>query len=248
MNASLFERQIFIRPFDVGWDGKMKLVSLLDYFQEAASEHAEKLGASITQLSAKNLTWVISRYHIRISRYPSWREAVKLTTWPSARQNLFALREFEITSEKGETLAAATSSWMVIDLRTKKPVRPDEHLPDYPLLRRRAVADKFKLLPKVERSDIERSFPVLMRDLDWNKHVNHVVYVEWAVETVPPDILRTLRPMEMEIDFRGEAFYGETVLCRTEILNSGENPSFRHQILRDGDERELARLKTFWQK
>jgi medium-chain acyl-[acyl-carrier-protein] hydrolase len=232
--------------YEAGPDGKIRLASYLNYFQEAAGEHAAILGVSVTDLLEKNLTWVISRYHVRIWRYLTYSETVTLKTWPSGLQNFFALREFEASDEQGRLIAAATSSWMMIDLKKKRPVPPKEHLPAFSYDPRRAIIDAFEPLPRLEKRDHELAFVVRRRDLDWNKHVNHVVYVEWAVEIPSRDLLENYLPFEVEVDYRGEAFFGETVSSRVEYLLGGKKPLLLHQIVRESDQKELARLRTQW--
>ena len=236
-----------VHSYEAGPDGRIRLASYLNYFQEAAGEHAAILGVSVTDLLAKSLTWVISRYHVRIWRYASWTETVSLTTWPSGLKNFFALREFEASDEQGRPIAAATSSWMMIDLKTKRPVPPKENLPAFAQDPRRAVSDAFEPLPMIEKRDHELAFAVRKHDLDWNRHVNHVVYVEWAVETPSLDLLENYLPFEVEVDYRGEAFFGETVSSRVEYLLGGKKPLLLHQIVRESDQKEFARLRTQWQ-
>jgi medium-chain acyl-[acyl-carrier-protein] hydrolase len=243
-----YERWFKVQAYEMGPGARVKLGSLLNYFQEGASEHAEKLGASVSHMISKNLTWVLSRYHIRIFRYPLWKESLLLTTWPSVQKELVALREFEARDEGGLLLAAATSSWMLLDIKGKKPVPLGNNLPEYPKDPRRAIPDAFGPLPKPEKTDLELSFRVQRRDLDWNRHVNHVVYLEWAVDTAPQEMFENLAPAEIEVDFRGEALLGEAVLCRTEVISSGEEALLSHQIIREKDGKELTRLRTLWKK
>lgn len=235
-----------VRTYESDHNGLLRMPSLLNYFQEAAAEHAEKLGAGVIALFKRNLAWVISRYHIRIFRYPRWKECLELMTWPVVHQGLFALREFEIRNEKGEISAAATSSWMLIDLKTKRPVPPAERLGPYLQDPRRAVDSSFETLPTVGQVDLERLFRVRMSDLDWNRHVNHVAYIAWALETASPDFLEKYRPAEIEVDFRGQAFYGETVLCRMQLLSPGGEPTIVYQIIKGENQKELARLRVVW--
>lgn len=235
-----------VRTYESDHSGLLRPVSLLNYFQESASDHAEKLGAGVIELMRRNLTWVISRYHIRLYRYPRWKESVELATWPCLNQGLFALREFEVRDENGDILAAATSSWMLIDLKTKRPVQPAERLGSYLHNPQRAVASNFEPLPTIGQADLERSFLVRMSDLDWNRHVNHVAYIGWALETASPDFLEKHRPAEIEVDFRGQAFYGETALCRMQLSSADREPTIVYQIIKSENRRELARLRVAW--
>ncbi len=240
-------RRFTVRAYESDATGRLRTDSLLNYLQEAASVHAEELGAGIVELFRQNLTWVISRYHIKLFRYPRWKNTVELTTWPCGHQGLFALREFELKDEKGAPLAAATSSWMLIDLKTKRPVLPAERLGPYPKDPRRALASSFDSLPVLDQADLERSFSVRMSDLDWNRHVNHVVYISWALETASPGFLESHRPAEVEVDFRGEAFYGDTVTSRMQTLRPGPDPLLAYTIKRQDGRKELARLRILWQ-
>jgi medium-chain acyl-[acyl-carrier-protein] hydrolase len=240
-------RRFTVRAYESDPTGRLRPDSLLNYLQEAASVHAEELGAGIVELIRQNLTWVISRYHVKFFRYPRWKSTVELTTWPCGHQGLFALREFELKDEKGAPLAAATSSWMLIDLKTKRPVLPAERLGPYPKDPRRALASAFEALPAPDQAELERSFNVRMGDLDWNRHVNHVVYISWALETAPPGFLGNHRPAEVEVDFRGEAFYGDTVTSRMQTLRSGPEPLIAYAIKKEDGRKELARLRILWQ-
>jgi len=242
------ELRFTVRASEAGPLGVIRLASFLDYFQEAAGEHAGLLGVSVHELLKRKLTWVLSRYHIKISRYPVWGEAIKMKTWPSTRRHLFALREFEAVDAGGDVIARATSSWMVIDIVTKKPVRLAECLGDFPQDPTRALADEFRSLPILSRTDFERTFFVRQGDLDWNRHANHVVYIEWAAEAAPPDIVTGCRPVEIEADYRGEARYGDAILSRVEAGPSTDAPQFIHQVIREKDGAELARLRTVWMK
>jgi medium-chain acyl-[acyl-carrier-protein] hydrolase len=243
-----YQKQFQIRSYEVDARGKIKLATILNYLQDIASEHAARLGASVIDLFPRNLTWVLSRYHIEIFDYPSWGQTIQINTWPSAKINLFALREFEILNENNEKLAIATSSWMLLDFKRKQPVRPADHLNKYPHRGDRVIPDDFESIQVIEKVDMELPFRVRISDLDLNQHVNHVAYIEWALETLPADILKMHQPIKLEIAFRGEAFYGDRVLSRTQLLNDDQQPCFLHQILREEDNKELTRLRSKWRK
>lgn len=242
------QKQFQIRSYEIDSRGKIKLATILNYLQEIASEHAARLGASVVDLFPRNLTWVLSRYHLEIFEYPSWGQIIQINTWPSAMRNLFALREFELLNEKNERLAIATSSWMLLDFKKKQPVRPAEHLNKFPHRTDRVIPDDFESIPAIEKVAVELPFRVRMSDLDLNQHVNHVSYIEWALETLSADILKKYQPTKLEIAFRGEAFYGDRVLSRTQIMGDDQQPSLIHKIVREKDNKELTRLMTKWRK
>jgi medium-chain acyl-[acyl-carrier-protein] hydrolase len=157
-----------------------------------------------------------------------------------------ALREFEITDERDNPLVLATSSWAIMSLETKRPVRIDTVVRDLPIIDCRALSVDFKSLPRLEDFDIEMSYNVRPADLDLNLHVNHTVYAGWALETVPDEILDCFNPSEIEISYHAEAFRGDTIVARSRQIDISDFPLFLHQLLNQKDGRELTRLKTAW--
>lgn len=245
MGEIIFEQDFEVRAYEMDYEGLAKPETLLNYLQEVAAKHAHLLGFSVLALNEKNLTWVLSRYHIHIHRYPSWRKRVRVRTWPAKGRGLYAIRDFEASDDNGP-VAAATSSWMVIDLATHKPVPIESSLSDYPVHEERALDDPFPALPEIQRVDGERVFPVFRNDLDFNRHVNNVVYIRLALEGVPPDILLNRRPESIEITYRKQVFYGDQVLSKIQKTDAASGIGFLHQLDRMKDGRELARLRTTW--
>lgn len=241
----IYTKKFKIHTYEVDFRTKALPLSLLNYLQDAAGDHAALLGFSLPDLMPKDLTWMLSRYHIKVSRYPGLDESIVVSTWPSGKQGIFALRDFEAADEKGELIIAATSSWVLWNVKTKKPARLEENLPGRFALEKRAIPDDFSPLPPCSPSDRELSFRVGMQDIDFNNHVNHAVYIQWALETVPEDVLRTARPMDIEADYKGEAFYGDEVVSKIRRTGDESGSIFLHGIFHKTGA-ELTRLRTAW--
>jgi medium-chain acyl-[acyl-carrier-protein] hydrolase len=242
-----FVRTYGIHTYEVDFEGRVHPVALLNYLQDAAGRHALAHGFSIPDLVRKGLTWVLSRYHARIFRYPMLGENVEVQTWPSGRQGVFALRDFIMTGADGGTILTATSSFMILDLNSKKPVRMDGLIPAEAVLEERALPDDFRSLPEVAETPDPVRFPVRRQDLDFNRHVNNVVYIQWGLEAVPRDILMSCRPSRIEISYKAEAFLGDAILSGAREDSGGEGRTFLHRIARESDGAEIARMRTIWE-
>jgi acyl-ACP thioesterase len=226
----------------------MRLFSLLNYLQDAAGEHSKQLHLSVGELHRRGLTWVLAHYRVRIARTPRFGEVLTVRTWPATREGKGSVRDFRIDDAQGQPVAVAASSWVLLDRESKRPVTIAEHLPDYPLHPERVFAGDFAVLDGVERPDLELTFRVRMADIDINRHVNNAVYVAWALESVPRALLDHALPVELEVQFRAEAFYEDRVNVRTAQLSAGDEPVFLHQLLRKSDGRELTRLRSRWRQ
>lgn len=235
-----------IHTYEVDFEGRAHPASLLNFLQDAAGRHALAHGFSVPDLVRKGLTWVLSRYHARIFRYPMLGETVEVQTWPSGRQGVFALRDFMMTDADGGAVLTATSSWMILDLKSKKPVRMAGLIPAEAVLEERALPDDFRSLPEIAETPDPVRFPVRRQDLDFNRHVNNVVYVQWGLEAVPREVLMSCRPSGIEISYKAEAFLGDAILTGAREEPADGERVFLHRIARESDGAEIARLRTVW--
>lgn len=237
-----------IRSYEVDCRNRLSILSMFSFMQEAASKHAAALGVSIHQLFAENFTWLLSRLKIKIASYPGWNDRIQVGTWPSGTQQLFALRDFEIKDSDNRIIAAAVSAWLVIDLQKRRPVRISPFVERLkPIEGSHILSDRLDKLAALRRHDHKRNFVVRYSDLDINQHVNNVSFVEWVVEGVPPAVLKTSVPAEIEINFLAEAFYDDQIQAICHPLDPN-NTEFQHSLTRLQDGRELARAKTVWRR
>ncbi|MDD2320577.1 MAG: thioesterase [Geobacteraceae bacterium] len=243
---TVFTASYRVRSYETDFLRRVKPATLLNYLQDAASSHAAVLGFSVADLLQKNLTWVLSRYQVRVYRYPFEGEEIRVRTWRSAVDSFHALRDFEVVDEYDRTLAVASSSWLIINLDSRRPVRIKTAVDDFPVHPYRSFPGDFCMLPKCDASERELVFRVRMADLDQNRHVNHVVYPEWAFETIPEAVLNSRLPAEIHIAYRAEAVYGSKIISRSAVTDLPDTATYLHQIIDESDGKELARLKTVW--
>jgi len=247
-DINIWRENYQIRSYEVDCRNRLSILSLFSFMQEAASKHAGALGVSIHQLHAENYTWLLSRLKIKIAAYPGWNDPIQVNTWPSGTQQLFALRDFKMNGTDHQTIAAAISAWLVIDLQKRRPVRIAPFVERLkPIEGSHILDDRLDKLPALSNPAHEKSFVVRYSDLDINQHANNVKFVEWLVEGVPAGTLNTLVPSEFEINFLAEAFYNDKIIATCGSQNS-ENTEFLHSLTRQQDGRELARARTKWRE
>jgi len=247
MTELVFRKEYAIHTYETDAGGLAKTVTLLNFLQDSAGEHAGRLGLSVVDLVKRNMTWVLSRYHILFHRHPAMGERLEVTTWPSGKGGYFATRDFEVADPNGGAVLSATSSWMILGLERKQPLKVDDIIDVPYAIDKRALDDPFASLPVLSARDSEIRFRVESAHLDWNRHVNNAVYVQWALEGVPPEVLLKRRPVELEVSYRAETFYGEEVLSVAQrVPGAGADPVYLHQIFNAATGTELTRLRSRW--
>ena len=110
------------------------------------------------------------------------------------------------------------------------------------------AADLDKLPPFPEASGGVREAELAVRycDLDVNLHANNVRYVEWILESLPAELLRSSVPAELDLDFLAEAGIGERILSRTVASPGMPGEAYAHSLVRLHDGVEVARARTAW--
>lgn len=227
--------------------GELKIVSILNLLQDTASEHASDMGVSGFDLARENLAWVIARYQIEIKASPAWREEIAIETWRTPINNLYELRQFKISDHNALEIVTARAFWVMVKKANSRPVRLSRYMPACYLAQKTTQdTPPFKKLREAARVDFELPFKVRMHDLDLNGHVNNAIYLEWAVETVPRAFLLANRPENLEVAFQRESFYGDKILSRTQIDETGDRLRTAHTIMDMQTNTERARINILW--
>lgn len=233
------EEHFTIRSSEVSHKGKAKLQSICDLLQETAGNHALKLNFDISRLRENQLTWMLHRLHVQIDRFPEWRDRIKIRTWPSSGDTLRAYRDFIIEDSDGKKLGRCLSYWLMINTKTKKPVRmPDEVLQMAPANTGHVLDIKNSRIDVNQPMQDSKLFRVRRSDLDINQHVNNVKYIEWALEALPANHGIS----EIDIEFLSECTEGEEV--SSEYATAEIDKRYMHQIIRMSDKKIAARAVT----
>ena len=235
-----------VRSYDVDARGRLSMISICNFLQDAAGCHAHALGVSIDQLHPLHLTWVLVRMRIELFHHIAWQDRLHVQTWPSHQERLISQRDFLLSDGAGRDVGRCVTSWVLMDLQRWRPQRLTAlpkplPAPDRP----RALETMPAKIDPPEALTHEQIFRVGDRDLDRNGHVNNVRYVEWALETVPVHVLNTCGLDTLDINFTGEAFYAEGIAAGSQA-EDGRDTAFCHVIRRASSGEDLARAKTSW--
>ena len=231
---SLFEEQFKIRASEVGTDQMASLPAVCNLLQETAGNHAHQLQLDITDLQQQKLTWVLHRLQVEVDRYPEWRETVTIRTWPSGGDGLRAHRDFLILDTNEQIIGRSLSHWLILDMESRRPNRiPKEILDRAPENREHVLPVEKGDFTEVTNPDSSHAFRVRKTDLDLNRHVNNVRYIEWMEACLP----NNADLKNMDIKFTGEAVLDDRIMASSR--NDGQR--YHLHVQRSTDRKVLAK-------
>lgn len=242
---NIFSSDFKISSYDLNPKGQARLTAMAHFFQEVAYHHAKALGLGFDAMKRMNHVWALSRMRIRMKRYPQWNEWIKLETWPSGAEKLFALRDFRVLDSMGEEIGMASTAWLILDLDTHRLIRPKEIIQQFKMI----IYEKHMFERPLEKISIPGGEPgiknehtVVFSDLDIVGHVNNVRYMEWCIDAATTSKNMDRDICDFEINFNHEALLGDRILISG--FDSGKGGIF-FQAKRDLDGKEIicARIK-----
>lgn len=180
MAIMLYEDQFQVHTSECDTKDKMRPAAVLDFFQDVASVHAEKLGVGFEDLLKLNLYWVILYEEFEFIKDVSWLHKVKVRTWPKSRTRLEFEREYELRSMDDELLVKGISNWCVINTNSRKLERGDSVVFNGEYYDYTNYPEKLSRRLKIstENPDKEWDYTVLLTDLDHNLHLNNAKYLD----------------------------------------------------------------------
>ena len=233
----------------------IRAASLNNLLQESAGHHGVMLGVGMDALKPRGLTWMLLRFSLDITRFPRWRDTLRVTTWPSGtRGRLIATREYAACVPPDETpILNATSEWGLVDIREQRITRLTDEIRALRIPAETPPTPAQPRIPELDPSAIglhppgfflARSYPVRESQIDFNQHVNNSHYIAWIFDTLPAR-LATGQLSRLDIAYRLPANIGDTL--RVETLFNPEDHACLHAIRRESDSALLIHARTKWE-
>lgn len=242
----IWEENFRILSFHMDPQSKAHLTSICNFLQEGAGAHAESAGFGFEDMMKRNQVWVLSRLKVEIDKYPVWQEEIKLNTWSRGRDGIFYIRDFFFKDNYDKKVLKATSSWAAINVKTRRPeivAGLEEGLQSQK--NKMVFNERLNKLPGLTNPVFMRKRTIEYTDIDLVYHVNNVKYIELIINSFTSEILMSNRVKNLEINYLGEAKFGEEVMIYNEKLGSDE---FLMNVIRASDNKEVCRAKVYWDK
>ena len=211
----IYSKKIRLRYSDIGSSNRLNLKSLIGYLQEMAGAHSSLAGYGLNDIPNTHVSWLLLDWKVKMFSHPCYGDELTINTWPRTLEKFYSYRDFEIFDSNNNLVAIASSKWLLINTETRKieKITP-EIVESYGIVDKCVFNYKLNEKPKVP-NDLELTFKykIQRRDIDTNGHVNNLHYIDYALETLPEDIYNNNEFSNIEIHYKKEIKYGETINC-----------------------------------
>lgn len=243
-----FSKKYEINYYDVDYKLQCKLPSIVNYLCDIGNNQSEVLGETIEALTEKKMAWVFYQYDINIIEYPKYRDVITIETEGIGFNRFYAYRKYTIYNEEGKVLVNALALFFLINIEKRRPMRvSDEQIKVYGA----EGLDKVKIdmgkIDSIEREDNIKDFNIRYSDIDSNGHVNNAKYFEWAIESVPVDVIKDYKIERVRVIFEKETTYGNNIKAKVEIKEEKPHLITNH-LIENGDGEELTKLEITWSR
>lgn len=237
MSGITAEKEYEVNYYEVDYKKRVLLTSIMDYFGDICTMQSERLGVNLDYMKENNMAWVLFKWDINVLRYPLYGEKIKVKTIPYSFRKFYAYRTFEVVDSSGNLVITANSLWFLIDTNKRKPIKiPQEMYKAFGIEFNDDAKLEIRKIKTIQDFDVKQEFNVRYSDIDTNRHVNNVKYAEWAIETVPMEIVLNYTLNKINITYEKETVYGDVVTVCTKVNKQGNEMLCQHKITNSSEE------------
>jgi len=249
-DISIWKESFKITHYFVNPDGLASIQGLSYCLQETAVNHATAGKFGYEELIKTNHAWVLTRQMIKLYRIPRISDNINIESWVDKSNDQISIRDFHILDVNNRILGVARSSWMMLDLETRKTVKIPAHLREnFPHLTGRINEDlpleKIPLIHQPAPGNIP--FRVVYNDLDMNHHVNNIQYLKWVLDDFSYRFRMVYRLESIESNYLSEALFDDSLIRITE-RDAGNENVFITNIINNKSRKHILTSRTKWKR
>ena len=210
----IFKAQEEIKYLDVDKNNKLTNKAIINFMQETAGGHSEKLHDGLNDKEKIGTAWILLNWRVKVYFRPRYKDILQINTWVRKQEKCFSYREFEIYC-KNELVAKAETKWVLVNVKTEKITKiPEELSIKYEANGEKVFEDDMneKLTnPKDSKLMYEEIVP--RTKIDTNNHLNNIYYLDLAMESLPEEVYENEALSNIEIMYKKASTYKQKLLC-----------------------------------
>lgn len=245
--VNTFTKKYEIHYYEVDYELRCKLSSIINFICDVGTQQSESVGGGMEYCVNNNCAWVFYKYDIKMYRYPKFGEIISLSTTPVGFKKFYGLRKYVIRDEKNEIIGEALALFFLINIEKRRPMRIQKEQYDFYGVSGDVDYDiNIDKLERFEGEEYYKQFDIRYSDIDSNKHVNNVKYVEWAIEAVPIEVINNYQLTRIKVIFEKETTYGEKISSSATIKKINKNSLKSYHTINNINGTELTVLEADW--
>lgn len=211
---AFFEYDFYVRMRDVDNKNKITNKAILGFFEDIGGLHSDKVGFGLKNIYETRLSWVLLHWKVEVLKRANYADIVHIKTWSRYSTKFYSYRDFEMYDEKGELLVIATSKWALINIDSGLAKLEESLIEKYEPEPKSVFSElEVKKLKEPEGYDNVCEYKVLRSNIDVNKHMHNLYYLDVAYEALPDNIYENNEFNNIEIMYKTGAMLGETLKC-----------------------------------
>ena len=216
---------------------------MLALLENVACMHSDKAGYGICDIPFTHLSWVQLNWRVNIIRRLKYNEEITIKTWAKEASKVTTIRDFEVLDKNGKQVCIATTKWTLTNIDTQSIVKiTDDIIGEYEPDTKSIMPEyDFKKLVEPKIFFFLYIYKTERRDIDVNKHMHNLNYLDLAYETLPEDIYLNSEFNNIEIMYKKAIRLGDTSKCLYSFGNS------KHTVvIKSLDEKDLHCIVNLW--
>ncbi|MBE6062032.1 MAG: acyl-[acyl-carrier-protein] thioesterase [Clostridium butyricum] len=244
-----FTKNYEIHYYEVDSNLRCKLSSIIEFIGDIATHQSEELGGGMQYCIDNKCAWVFYQDDIKMYRYPMFGETISITTEAVGFKKFYGLRKYIIKDCQDKIIGEADILFFLINIEKRRPMRIQKEQYEFYGVDGDVDYDiSLEKLHPVNEIQYTKKFNIRYSDIDSNKHVNNVKYIEWAIEAVPMEIVKEYEIKRIKVMFEKECKYGEVVSSSAAITQRDDINIQSKHIIENDDGKKLTLLEIEWEK
>ena len=217
----IFEEKRYIEIDDCDLNFNMKISEMIKIAEQTSMHHATKFNLGKAETFDKGFGWIVSRIKLDIKKFPTYGETLTIKTKAFPVLKTLYPRKVYFFNSKKEELVSITMLWHLLDYKNGT-------LTELPSKENYYVDEEFSLSDfprsiKIENENFEyvASKVVTYMDMDFNKHLNNIKYIEYSLGKEPSSFNGTSKIKSVIFQFVEQVKENEEIIFLKQKQDNG---------------------------
>lgn len=211
---AIFEHTFKFSIRDIDKNIELSNKSILSFFEDVGGYHSDIAGFGLKNIEENRISWVLLHSKMKVLKRIKYGDDIHVKTWSRGAVRASCFRDYEIYNKQGELCVIGTSKWTAIHLEKGLIRMTDDIIGKYES-EDKCVFDSFNFdkIKEPEDSTLTFEYTVQRRDIDINKHMHNLCYLDLAYEALPEEIYTNCSFDSVEIMYKSGALLGDNLKC-----------------------------------